>query len=93
MKLRRIGVLSAGKIAGIFYALIGLFAGFIFSMIAMIGMSVGSDLGIWELVMGVGAIIFMPIVYGLMGFVGGISSAAIYNLIAGLIGGLEIELE
>jgi hypothetical protein len=37
--------------------------------------------------------IFMPIIYGVMGFVFGIIMAAIYNLIARWIGGFEVEVE
>lgn len=37
--------------------------------------------------------IFMPIIYGVMGFVGGIIAAALYNLFAGWIGGIEVEVE
>lgn len=37
--------------------------------------------------------IFMPIIYGVMGFVGGIIAAALYNLFAQWIGGIEIEVE
>ena len=36
---------------------------------------------------------FMPIIYGVMGFVVGIIGAAIYNLIARWIGGIEVEVE
>ena len=34
-----------------------------------------------------------PIMYGLMGFVMGAIGALIYNLIAGWVGGIEMELE
>ena len=37
--------------------------------------------------------IFMPVFYGVFGFVFGIISAAIYNLIARWIGGVEVEVE
>jgi uncharacterized membrane protein len=37
--------------------------------------------------------IFMPIMYGVMGFIFGILMAAIYNLIARWIGGIEVEVE
>ena len=37
--------------------------------------------------------IFIPVVYGVMGFIGGIIAAAIYNLIAQWIGGIEVEVE
>jgi hypothetical protein len=43
--------------------------------------------------LGAGAIILMPIMYGIMGFIGGIISAALYNLLAGIIGGIEMNFD
>jgi hypothetical protein len=37
--------------------------------------------------------IFMPVFYGIFGFIFGVISAAIYNLIARWIGGIEVEVE
>ncbi len=37
--------------------------------------------------------IFMPVIYGVMGFIGGIIGAAIYNLTARWIGGIGVEVE
>ena len=37
--------------------------------------------------------IFMPVIYGVLGFVIGVVGAAIYNLVAGWIGGIEVEVE
>ena len=42
---------------------------------------------------GVGAIIFLPLFYGVMGVVLGAISAGLYNLIAGMLGGIEVETE
>ena len=43
---------------------------------------------------GFGAIfaIFLPIVYGIGGFISGVISAFVYNLVAGWTGGLELTL-
>ena len=38
-------------------------------------------------------LIFAPILYGVIGFIGGAISALIYNFIAKLTGGLEFTLE
>ena len=37
--------------------------------------------------------IFMPVFYGVFGFIFGVISAAIYNLIARWIGGIEVDVE
>lgn len=37
--------------------------------------------------------LFMPVIYGVMGFIFGVIGAAIYNLVAGWIGGIELEVE
>ncbi|MFM8912259.1 MAG: hypothetical protein ACKOE6_04970 [Flammeovirgaceae bacterium] len=39
------------------------------------------------------SIIIFPILYGGIGFVAGLIGAAIYNLIAGWVGGIKIELK
>jgi hypothetical protein len=39
-----------------------------------------------------GFVCLMPFLYGVMGFVGGAIIAGVYNLVAGKIGGIEIEL-
>ncbi|HKI06013.1 MAG TPA: hypothetical protein VKK31_28805 [Thermoanaerobaculia bacterium] len=96
--IRRFGVLSVGKIMGMLYALIGLIAGAIFALLSLVGLGIGSALsqdtqGAFPAALfGVGAIIILPLFYGCIGFVGGIISSAIYNLVSGMTGGIEVEL-
>jgi hypothetical protein len=98
MVLKSIGVLSCGKLMGTMYACLGLIFGAFMSLISLIGVAAapggpGNENAIGAAFVGVGAIIFLPIFYGVMGFIGGIISAAIYNVIAGFIGGIELELQ
>jgi hypothetical protein len=74
--------------------------GFIFgcfmSLIAIAGVATAepnnpASAGIIGMALGAGAIIIAPILYGIMGFIGGIISAAIYNVLASVIGGIEME--
>jgi hypothetical protein len=96
--IRRLGVLSVAKLQGTLYALLGLMIGAVFALFALFGAALGSSLGsdhqgsIFGAALGVGAIVFFPVVYGLLGFVGGLLVAALYNLVAGITGGVEIEL-
>lgn len=96
--VRRIGVLSLGKVMGSIYATLGLVIGAIFTVFALVGSVIGSiasDSGepLLGILFGVGAIVIFPIFYGLIAFVMGMIIAAIYNFAARFTGGLELELE
>src|SRR6187549_2250017 len=98
MVLKSIGVLSAAKIVGVMYAVMGLIMGLIFaamfSMIPAMAPTGTDQIPSWIAPMfGLGSIVIMPIMYGIMGFIGGAIGTVIYNLLAGAIGGLELHLE
>jgi hypothetical protein len=97
MVLKSVGVLSVGKVMGALGVVIGLIIGGFMALISMIGVAAQqAGNGIAQLpamFVGVGAVIFMPIFYGVISFITGILYAAFYNLIAGMVGGLELELE
>jgi len=97
--VRSIRVLSLGKVMGTIYAGMGLLFGLIFSFVSLLGVAFGAALqegtgfeSMFGLLFGVGAVILLPIFYGLMGFLGGLLMAALYNLAARVVGGLELEL-
>lgn len=100
--VKSIGVLSLGKMMGGLYALFGLLIGGFFALFGLLGLLGGlaasvesSDAlgGVFaSLVFGAGALLFFPVLYGLFGFLGGLLTALIYNLVAGLFGGVELEL-
>lgn len=98
MQLKRIGPLSCAKVAGLLYAAAGLIVGFCLSLAALFGAAIGAAVGdepgmaVFGLLFGVGAVVVLPIVYGLMGFVCALLGAALYNLAARITGGIELEL-
>ena len=98
MIVRRVRPLSLGKILGAMYVTIGLFAGLIISIVSVLGFAIGSVAApdqlenLPGLLFGAGAVLFIPLVYGTIGFIGGLIAALVYNLIAGVVGGLEIEV-
>ena len=95
MVVRRIGPISAARIAGSLYALIGLLLGAIFSLLAITGAFVNSgstSRGVTAL-LGVGAVIVFPILYGAIGFVASLIAAWLYNLLSRFVGGVQIEIE
>lgn len=95
MTVRRIGVLSLAKIMGALYTGIGLVIGAFIALFSLFGAAIGAGdspeawMGAF---FGIGAIVFLPIFYGLLGFVAGLLGAALYNLAAGFMGGLELDV-
>jgi len=93
-KVKRFGAVSVGKTFGVLYAIFGLIPGVIFTVITLLGGILSGSK--WALVpagIGVGAIIFIPIVYGLLGFIVGWLGAVVYNFISKRVGGIEVEIE
>ena len=96
MTITRVGPLSAAKVAGLLYVVIGLVAGDSVSLFAMAGAAIGAGSGngdgaTFGALFGVGAIILLPIFYGFFGFVGTLIMAALFNLAAGMVGGIEVD--
>ena len=93
MILKKVGVMSVAKIFGVVLAIIGLIEGILF---AAFGTMIGSITGATSAAMfggfGFVAIIIFPIISAISGFIGGAIGAALYNLVASKIGGIEIEL-
>lgn len=92
MIVKSIGVLSVGKLLGCLYALLGLVFGagfFFFTLVAAV--LAGGNAGP-AMFFGVAAIVVAPLAYGLMGFIAGVIMAVLYNFVASIAGGIEIEL-
>ena len=98
MVIKRIGALSLAKIAAVLYAGIGLLIGAVFALVGMAGFAsqmggAGSALPFGGMLFGVGAIVILPICYGVMGFIFTLIGATIFNAAARLTGGVEIEVQ
>ena len=101
LRIKRLRVLSVAKVVGGIYAALGLLAGALFALFtffaAVIGFSAaeefvaGGILG--ALFLALVMLIFVPVFYGAIGFVAGVIAAFAYNLLAGRIGGIEVEVE
>lgn len=98
MIVKRIKPISAGKMMGALYAIIGLIIGIGFAIASLMGASLapsessGGSALIGTL-FGVGAIVFLPICYGIFGFISGLIVPAIYNILAGIVGGVEVDVQ
>ena len=98
MIVKRVQPVPLGKMLGILYAVFGLLFGLVFSLIGLASSAFTSGshpqaFPGWSLFFGVGAVVFLPIMYGLLGFLGGLLTAALYNVLAKMIGGIVIEVE
>ena len=103
-KITRIGIWSLAKLQGVLMALFGLFAGILYSFgglaidtFVTLGWLSGAAFGTPGLSAGTslafGALIGMPFLFGVYGFVLGIVSAILVNFSLKLIGGLNIAIE
>lgn len=87
-------VLSVAKIFGILYVFIGFIVGGFISILSLAGAMTSSGAPrMMGALFGVGSIIFFPIFYGVLGFVGGAVMTFLYNLVSSWVGGIEIETE
>ncbi len=90
--LKKIDLLSAGGV----FALIGVIWGLVTALLAIaLGSFATSVLPGIGATVGVGliSIIVFPVTYGIIGFMSGIISALLYNIVANWIGGIKIDLK
>lgn len=96
VSVSKIEVFSLGKVVGAIYALFGLIIGAFITLLSIMGslaaQSFGAS-GVVSMMFGIGSIILIPIFYGIMGFIIGVLAAFFYNIIAGWIGGIELEVD
>jgi hypothetical protein len=91
--VKKIGVLSFAKIEALMMAFIGLIEGILVAVTGPVIQAANSPEVPMELKLGAWAILILPIIYFVLGFVFGIIGSAIYNLFAKWVGGFEVELE
>ena len=97
--VKRIAPGSAFKVGLVVYAFLGLIVGICMALFSMVAGSLGSLAGggvpgarALGFGFGLSAIIVFPILYGIVGGIGGVIAAAVYNLAAGWVGGLEVDI-
>lgn len=95
MVINRVGVLKLG----IFQGCVGVLMGLIFAICFMLFGSLisqmtggGSEAAAAMGMGGIAMLIILPIVYGVTMFIAGIIGAAVYNLVAKLVGGVQIDV-
>ena len=85
-RLSSFSVGQTAKVLGVLYGLMGLIFVPFFLLVAMFSPQREGDLGI-------GFALALPVLYGVMGFVFTAIGCALYNWVAGMVGGIEIKLD
>jgi hypothetical protein len=83
---------------GALYAIIGLIIGGVIAIASLMGATFGQTessggSSFFGMMFGVGAVIFIPICYGLFGFISGLIVPTLYNILAGIVGGVEVDVQ
>jgi hypothetical protein len=94
-EVQRIGIFSAAKMAAGLYFVIMLFYAVVFLGLLALGvgfaeLDAGQKLNLGQGLLFIG--VLMPILAAIGGFIGGAIMALIYNFVAGLLGGVELEM-
>jgi hypothetical protein len=90
-RITRVDPLQVAKVLGVLYVVIGfiiLVPVFMFINKAAPQEAQGLGFGL-----GMGFTLVMPVIYGIFGFIFTLIGAALYNFVAGMVGGIEVELE
>ena len=84
-QIRRFGVAQTAKVLGVLYTLVGVL---IVPFLALATMFAPSEeaLPLW-------IVACVPVLYGLLGLVFTAIGCLVYNMVAGWVGGIEIDLE
>ena len=95
MVIRRCGIWSVARLYGLLSAAMGLLVGLGIAVASTVGMSMaeGDEPPFLAGIFGVGAVVILPIFYGVMGICAGAIGAALYNLLAGVVGGATLDVE
>ena len=103
MTIRRFGVFSVAKMSAILWFIFGLIIGVIYGLFFIIFGAAMSSLtpegadatatGIGSVFGGVAIMITLPLFYGVLGLISGAIGTLVYNILAGMIGGVKFEIE
>lgn len=92
-RIKRFAPLQLGLMLAALYGIVGLIFAPFFLLFSTLGLKASGQAPTGLMAAGVGIIFILPIIYAVVGFIGGLIGALIYNLIARWIGGIEVEVE
>ncbi len=92
-RLKGIAPLQCGLVLAVLYALLGLLFAVLWLPVSQIMSHMPGASAAAGAMMGAMALVIFPVMYGIIGFISGIVTAALYNLVAGWTGGIQITLD
>jgi len=96
--LKRVGVLSVAQTLAVLYAGIGLLVARVAWIVVMAAPHVAESVTLpggrtlLRTAGGAGLIIVIPLAYLVLGFIIGVVASWLYNIVAGVTGGIEVEI-
>ena len=100
MVLKRVGIWSVARMALALYGTSGLIAGILVALFSVVSSGIAatqlaeSGMPAWiGMLFGAGAVVLLPLFYGVMGLIIGAIAAALYNVYSRLVGGIELDLQ
>jgi len=101
MVIKRVAPLSAAKIAGMIYTLLGLPFALLVWIVSLVGLNYSGMSNspflpfspAYVVEGGAIAVIVLPLIYGFFCFIMTLIGAWLYNLVAGFAGGVSVELQ
>ena len=92
MVIKSIDPLSYAKITALIGAAMGVLIGAFMSLAAIFTAFSGGH-GFFGVIFGIGSIIIMPILYAVCAFIGALIGAVVYNFAAGIVGGVQVDVQ
>ena len=92
-KIKRINVLSLGKLLAVINAVLGLLMGFLVTAGSVMGIDMTQGQVPANSLIQKFAIIYFPVLYAVGGFLGGVLTAIVFNAAVKYLGPLEVDIE
>ncbi|OGG15154.1 hypothetical protein A2773_04665 [Candidatus Gottesmanbacteria bacterium RIFCSPHIGHO2_01_FULL_39_10] len=92
-KIKKVNPVSIAKLLAVIYGFLGLIVGAFTTLGSLLGLGAAGKNMVFGLVLGGASIIVMPLLYAVMGFIGGFIGGLLYNFAVKYTGGLEVEIE
>jgi len=93
-RLANVSPLKLGITLAVIYGIVSIvFLVPLFLVLSLVGAANGTKGGVVPFIFSGVFVIFLPIIYAVLGFIGGVIAAFVYNLVAKWTGGIEFTTE